>query len=198
MSSQTLHRNTLATYLALELNSDARHEYWQGEIVCMSGGSKEHSQICSNLHFQLRSRLKSSGCKAFTSEQPVTALNYLLYCYPDISVVCGNPTYEQISGIDILTNPTLLVEVLLPQSKKRDKETKLKIYKEMPSLQEYIIVAQDQPLISQYTRQNQGRWRLHHIIGLESNLTLSSLASTLPLNEIYEDVTFKTYQELQP
>ncbi len=153
---------TLEEYFALELASDARHEYWDGEIVCISNGTKEHDLIVSNVYRHLSNQLKDKNCKVFTNKQAVK--NHVLtsntppYFYPDISVVCDQPKFERINHIDMLVNPTLLVEVMSPTSKDYDKAKKLKLYQRISSLKEYLIFAQDKPQVIQYTRQNDNSW----------------------------------------
>jgi len=113
---------TLEEYYALEKGSDRRWEYWDGEIVCMSGGSREHGSITSNVLELLFDRFRGGRCRVFSEGQAVkaqaTASGYL---YPDVSIGC-DPTYEKHleRGIDLLTNPIIIVEVVSDTSGTRD------------------------------------------------------------------------------
>ena len=184
------HYYTLDEYFALEHAGHARYEYWDGEIVCMSGGSLAHAQLCGNVHFRLRQRLTGGRCRVFTSEMPVKTHTLLPYRYPDTSVVCGDLVVEKMRGIDALVNPTLIVEVLSPTSEDRDRQDKFAAYQAIPGFSEYLLVAQDTPHATHYTREQDGKWTREDLTGLNAVLTLSSLVCTLPLRDIYEEVTF--------
>lgn len=184
------HYYTLDEYFALELVGDARYEYWDGEIVCMSGGSKEHAQICSNVHFRLRQKLEGGRCRAYTSELPVKTPTLPPYRYPDVTVACGDLRFEDMRSIDALINPVLIVEVLSPTTALRDCEDKFRAYQALPSFSEYLLIAQDAPQVTHYARQTDGRWTREVHTDLDAVLTLDSIGCTLTLGEIYEDVEF--------
>ncbi|MEK6324155.1 MAG: Uma2 family endonuclease [Acidobacteriota bacterium] len=184
------HYYTLDDYFALEHAGHVRYEYWDGDIVCMSGGSLAHGRLCSNVHFRLRLRLSDGRCQTFTSEMPVKTHTLLPYRYPDITVVCGDLLVEKMRGIDALVNPVLIVEVLSPTSEDRDRQDKFAAYQAIAGFNEYLLVAQDTPHVTHYTRQQDGKWTREDLTDLNAVLTLSSVGCTLPLSEIYEDVTF--------
>lgn len=185
------HFYTLDEYFALEHVGDARYEYWDGEIVCMSGGSQEHSYIASNVHSRLQQQLRGGRCRAFTADLPVKTPTLLPYRYPDVTVACGPPTFDTMRGIDVLTNPVLIVEVMSPTSAARDQDDKFAAYQAIPTFREYLLIAQDTPHVIHYTRQPDGRWVREDVTDLEAVLKLDSVGCTLSLREIYEDVTFR-------
>ena len=182
---------SLDEYFALEQASDARYEYWNGDIVCMSGGSEAHYQISDNAFFRLRSKLAGRKCRAFTGSLPVRTPTLLPYRYPDVTVGCGELKFERIRGIDALTNPVLIVEVLSPTSEDRDREEKFTAYQAIETFSEYLLVAQNMPRVTHYTRQPDGKWMREDITELNATLTLSSIGCDTSLREIYEDVKFK-------
>jgi len=184
------HYYSLDEYFALEHAGHVRYEYWDGEIVCMSGGSRWHAQISSNVHFRLRQQLSGGQCRVFTSEMPVKTPILLPYRYPDVTVVCGNPIFENMRGIDALTNPILIVEVLSPTTEDRDREDKFAAYQAIATFSEYLLIAQDMPRVIHYTRQSDSRWECEEVTDLAASLTLSSIGCALALCDIYEDVTF--------
>ncbi|HLG15410.1 MAG TPA: Uma2 family endonuclease [Blastocatellia bacterium] len=186
------HFYSLDEYFALEHAGHVRYEYWNGEIVCMSGGSLAHGTLCSNVHFRLRQRLDGGRCRAFTSEMPVKTHTLLPYRYPDITVVCGEMIVEKMRGIDALVNPVLIVEVLSPTSEDRDRQDKFTAYQAIPGFREYLLVAQDKLHVTHYARQLDGKWNREDVTEMDAGLTLSSIACTLPMSEIYEDVTFSS------
>src|SRR5262249_21265097 len=117
MSAQPERRYTLEEYLELDNNSDERLEYWDGEIFLMGGVSDEHDQIEGNLHFLLRSRLDEGKCRTFLANMRIKVPTLPPYRYGDQSALCGKPVFEKIGGVDVLTNPTLIIEVLSPSTK---------------------------------------------------------------------------------
>lgn len=183
------HYFSLDEYFALEQASDARWEYWDGEIVCMSGGSKEHAIISGNVFFRLRQQV-SDECRAFTAELPVKTPTLPPYRYPDATVACGELRFQHIHGVDALINPLLIVEVLSPTTASHDFEEKFAAYQAIPTFREYLLIAQDMPRVTHYTWQADGRWAREDVTGLDAALTLDCIGGTLVLREIYKDVKF--------
>lgn len=184
------HYYSLDEYFALEHAGHVRYEYWDGEIFCMSSGSKEHAQICGNVFYRLRQKLGGGRCRAFTSELPVKTPTLLPYRYPDVTVACGDLNFESMRRIDALINPVLIVEVLSPSTEARDREGKFKAYQAIASFSEYLLIAQDTPHVAHYVRQADDRWTREDLTDLNAALTLDSIGCTLTLRENYEDVEF--------
>jgi Uma2 family endonuclease len=184
------HFYSLDEYFALENAGHVRYEYWDGDIVCMSGGSKEHTQIDGNVHYRLRVKLSGGPCRAFTSELPVKTPTLPPYRYPDATVGCGELKFEHIRGVDALVNPRLIIEVLSSTSSIRDHTEKFTAYKAIQSFMEYLLIAQDAPQVTHYVRQSDGRWESEVITDMGAEIVLSSVGCKLSLTEIYEDVTF--------
>ncbi|HEY6329881.1 MAG TPA: Uma2 family endonuclease [Blastocatellia bacterium] len=185
------HYFTLEEYFALENVGDARYEYWDGDIVCMSGGSESHYRISGNIYHELRNRLDRGRCTAFTAETPVKTPSLPPYRYPDVSVTCGEAEFENIQGTDVLLNPVLVVEVLSPSSEQRDAGEKFAAYKSVRGFAEYLLVEQDHPLVTHYSLQANGFWvRQPETSGLSGELVLTSVECTLSMVDIYEGVTF--------
>ena len=184
------HFYTLDEYFALEHAGDARYEYWDGEIVCMSGGSQWHTQISGNVFFRLRLQLGDARCRAFTADLPVKTPTLPPYRYPDVTVGCGHLIFEHIRGVDALTNPVLIVEVLSPASEDSDREGKFAAYQAIATFSEYLLIAQDAPHVTHYKRQPDGRWAREDVTDMETALTLDAIGCTLTLRDVYEDVTF--------
>jgi Uma2 family endonuclease len=183
------HYYTIEEYFAIERAGKARYEYWDGEIVCMSGGTPQHSTISSNIHFRLRQQLAGGNCRAWTSDMAVNTPLLPPYRYPDVSVACGRPVFETVEGIGVLTNPVLLVEVLSPGTAGRDRNEKRTAYQALPTLQEYLLVSQDTPHITHYVRQGEEWVRTDHA-DLAAAILLPSLGIELALGDIYEGVEY--------
>ena len=150
-------RYTVEQYLAMERDSAIRHEYLDGYVYAMAGESEEHGIITNNLNGFLWQRLKGSGCRTFDKDTKVqsgevptgktSAQPKKLFSYPDVLVVCGERKYLD-EYKDVLTNPTVIIEVLSPTTGEFDRGEKFIRYRTyLPSLQDYLVVAQDKPLI---------------------------------------------------
>lgn len=176
-------------YLAYDRAAPERHEYLAGDVVAMTGGSRNHSQIQVNLIAALRPMLRPRGCLVFTSDLRVKVPAANLYTYPDVSLVCGEPQFEDQHG-DILLNPHTIFEVLSPSTEGYDRGKKFQAYRTLASLQTYVLVAQDEPHVDLYVRTDGLRWTLIESVSLESQLSLPTLECMLSLETIYADVSF--------
>jgi Uma2 family endonuclease len=128
------HYYSLDEYFALEQASDARFEYWDGDIVCMTGGSLAHGMISSNVHGSLVIGLRGGRCRAFTGDMAIWTPALPPYRYPDASVVCGEVQFRHVKGLDALVNPVLVVEVTSPSTIGRDEGDKFVAYQAVPTL----------------------------------------------------------------
>ncbi|MCE2399365.1 Uma2 family endonuclease [Candidatus Poribacteria bacterium] len=165
-----------------------RSEYVKGKIIAMSGASFAHNLITANISAGLHARLRDSGCVAIANEMRVSTPSTSSYFYPDVVVVCEEPRFED-DVFDILLNPIILVEVLSPSTEAYDRGEKFIHYRQIESLQEYILVAQDKICVEIFRRQ-ENNWILTDFQNLEELLPLNSVQSELPLREIYDRVTF--------
>lgn len=184
------HYYSLDEYFALEAASDARFEYWDGDIFCMSGGSRAHIQISGNVFYRLRQRLEGGACRAFTAEQPVLTPTLPPYRYPDASAACGEPEFKHVRGVDALVNPTLIVEVLSSSTALHDQQDKFVAYQAIETFREYLLVGQDEPRVTQYRRRADGAWERRDAAGLEGSLDLESVGCSLLMRDLYEGVEF--------
>ena len=165
-----------------------RSEYINGEIIKMSGASLAHNLIKGNIFLKLHARLEGSGCLVFVNEMRVSIPTVKSYFYPDVCVVREEPRFED-DVFDSLMNPIVIVEVLSPSTESYDRGEKFAHYRQLASLQEYILVAQDQIRIEHYRRQDR-QWIFTDIEEHDEILPLPSIQCELPLQEIYERVTF--------
>jgi Uma2 family endonuclease len=155
----------------------------------MAAASYEHCLIKDNLAGETRSQLKDSPCRVVTSDLRVKVLATGLYTYPDVVIICDQPQFED-SQFDTLLNPRAVIEVLSDSTEKYDRGDKFEHYRKIPSLQEYVLVAQNRPLVHRYVRQADGDWRLTAFDDLSQALELASVPVRVPLAEVYRGVTF--------
>ncbi len=184
------HYYSLEEYFALEDASAARFEYWDGDILCMSGGSRAHATISSNVVILLGNSLRGGRCRAYTGDLAVYTPTLLPYRYPDASAACGEPEFKHIKGHDALVNPVVVVEVLSPSTGALDEGSKFAAYQAIPTLRDYLLVAQDEPRVTHHTRLESGEWERRDITGLEASLELESIGCALKLRDIYDGVAF--------
>ncbi len=178
---------TVEEYFTLVAMSQEKREYSHGHIYAMSGGSYHHSKISGNA-FAL---LLRTDCEASNSDLLVKATE-ADYFYPDASLVCGEPILVKKQGVDALTNPTLIVEVLSPSTKDFDVSDKFDAYQQIPSFREYLLIFQDKARVQQHFKDDNGWWTRIDIIGLGSQVHLRSVNGTLNMKDLYKYVVFET------
>ncbi len=188
MSAQSAPLLTPEQYLEIERAAETKSEYHDGQMYAMSGGTRRHSLLAMNFGAELRQALKHRQCFVFTSDLRVGA-HRRSYMYPDLSVVCGESLVEGAFD-DILSNPTVLVEVLSKSSEAYDRGFKFNRYRTIDSLAEYVLVSQDEARVQVFKRQPSGQWLMTDYSGLDSSCRLESLDCSIPLAEIYERVDF--------
>lgn len=180
-------------YLAFERASEIKHEYLGGEVYAMTGASRNHNKIVANTLASLHGQLRKSPCEIYPSDMRVKTRSPVLYTYPDITIVCDEPQFED-TILDTLLNPTVIIEVLSPSTEAYDRGNKFRHYRTIPSLQEYVLIAQDSRRIERYLRQPNNEWLLSEAAGPDATLTLPSIQCELALADVYEKVTFEDPQ----
>ncbi len=179
---------TPAEYLAVERQqTDAKHEYLHGQITAMSGASREHNLIVGNAFASLHAQLRGRGCEVYSNDMRVHIPATGLYTYPDIAALCAEPEFED-DQFDTLINPLVIIEVLSSSTEAYGRGDKFVHYRSIDSLQAYMLIAQDRPLIELFEQGTDGRWVLNEAQGLDSRLELEALGCVLELSEVYERV----------
>ena len=194
MSSVPTRHCTAAEYLAFEREAEARHEFVDGQIVEMSGGSVRHATICDNLLICVQARLRDTGCRDFSASLRVKIEATGNYTYPDLSVLCGEARLED-DRQDTLLNPRLIVEVLSPSTERHDRVWKFRNYQLISSFEEYVLVSQDEPRVERFLRQGDIGWLMTQVVGLDQTVRFESITCELPLIEIYEQAAFSRIHE---
>lgn len=186
---QAIQRMTEGEYLEFERADEIRHEFLDGDIFAMTGASEAHNLIAGNFFAILHLQMRGRSCKLYFADMRVKVPLSRLYTYPDITAVCGEAKFGD-GYLDTLLNPVLIVEVLSPSTERYDRGKKFQFYRDLPSLQEYVLVAQDSPRIERYVRQADDVWQLTDVKGFEAHLELVSIGCTVALADVYEQVTF--------
>lgn len=180
---------TPAEYLATERQSETKSDYWDGEVYALAGTSRNHNLIVTNTTIILGTQVKGRPCEVYVGDMRVKMIAHAVYTYPDVVVVCGRPEFEDRER-DTLLNPTVLIEVLSPSTEAYDRGAKFEAYRSLPSLSDYLLVAQDRAAVEHYTRQADDRWLLAAYTGLDAVVRIESIGCELRLADLYDKVEF--------
>ncbi len=188
MEAGKLKNLSVKEYIRIEQETAMKHEYHDGTIFAMAGGSIEHGVISGNVFGEIKIQLrnKNSSCRVFNSEVKlhIQALNK--FVYPDVMAVCGKTERSNLEQSAIV-NPVLIVEVLSKSTESYDRGDKFFFYRHIPTLKEYILIDQYKPLVEIYKKQSD-LWSIERVMGIEEQLELSAVGIHIELSHIYEDV----------
>jgi Uma2 family endonuclease len=179
-------RMTEAAYLELERTAEVRHQWIDGEVFAMAGASEEHSLIGSNLITTLSVQTRSRRCRIHGSDRLIKTGNGN-YTYADVAALCGQPEITTPHPSALL-NPSLIIEVLSPSTQTYDRGDKFEHYRTIPSLIDYVLVAQSKIHIETRVRQTDGSWLIRHYITMDSTIHLASIDANLVVSEIYRNI----------
>ena len=187
MASQPKPYLKFEEYIALERKLGAKLEYYQGQVYGMSGASPAHVFIQANLGRHLGNSLDGTPCNALGSDLRVHIEASGLYTYPDVVIICGSLILDKNQAA---VNPKILFEILSPTTRRYDLLGKFEHYRQIPSLDEYVLVEQDSYSIDRHCRLPGGQWQLTRYQGEEAILELASVNVHVPLKQIYAGVPF--------
>lgn len=180
---------TAEEYLALELASDSRSEYRNGQIIPMTGGTPAHNQIASALNALLWFGLRGKPYSLFVADQRLWIPSADLYTYPDVMVI-AHPLKLKSGRKDTVMNPLLIAEVLSESTQGYDRGDKFAAYRTISTLQEYLLIEQSKPAVEQFVKQTENQWLLTAHSGLEAKVKLQSVEVEIALADLYESVGF--------
>lgn len=176
-------------YLTRERKAEFRSEYYRGEMFAMAGASYHHNRIQQNVARHTENQLDGGPCEVLAADMRVKVNASGLYTYPDIIVLCDKPQFED-GVLDTLLNPRVLMEVLSESTEKYDRGEKFKHYRQLPSLQEYVLIAQEEALVERHVRQPDDTWLPTEFRGLPTTLEFASILVRIALTDIYRGVEF--------
>ena len=187
-------RYTVEEYFALEDASEQRHEYFEGEVYAMSGATSRHNLIAQNCAFALRQGVRGKGCKVFLEGVQLAVQTNHYYTYPDVMVTCQP---DDIEAERTMHHPVLIIEILSPSTADHDRSWKFNQYKQLPSLQHYLLVSQHTCLVEWFRREPSGVWSFTPLGELTDTLELPELTVTLRVQDIYDEISI-TPMRAQP
>lgn len=174
-------------YFVWEEKQLLRHEYLNGEIYAMGGGTQNHGRIASNIIFIVKGHLRGGGCQVGNSDCRVNILETNDYVYPDVSVTCEDSDRTATQAIQY---PCLIVEVLSPSTANYDRGDKFRLYRRNPSLQDYVLVDAEKIAIDLYRKNDRGNWEIFNYQSGD-NIELRSINLSFPIESVYEDIVFE-------
>ena len=180
---------TAEEYLELEVNSLDRHEFINGEIILMAGGSPDHNEIALNLGGALKLVLKGKPYRTFSSDQRLWVPQLNNYTYPDL-IVAAKPIELQSGRTDTITNPLLIAEVLSKGTRAYDRDDKFAAYRSIPSFQEYLLIDQYRLRVEQYSKTDANKWIFSEYSCEGDRLMLTSISVEILVSDLYENIEF--------
>lgn len=184
---------SLDEYFKLEEASEIKHEYFQGAAFAMTGASENHNLIFGEVYRNLGNQLDGKPCRPYPADFRLKIEAVNLYTYPDLSVLCGE-TQLADGRRDTFLNPTVLIEVLSDSTEVYDRGKKFEFYRTIPSLQEYLLIAQDRPHVERYRRHGHD-WLFTEYSSLDDEVALESIECTLSIASLYKRVRFEEGEE---
>ena len=178
---------SIQDYLKMENAGVVKHEYYEGEIFAMSGAKVPHNTITSNLIMVIGLKLKGRKCFPYGSDQRIHIPSNTLFTYPDISIICGEILTLNNDDYNVL-NPTVIIEVLSKSTKNYDRGGIFILYRDIPTLQEYIMIDSERILAEVFRLNEKGHWELEEYKTLADNLMIKAINETIALTEIYDGV----------
>ncbi len=191
MSAAPVLKYTIEQYLEMEDASPEKNEFYNGEIFAMAGASLNHNKIVSCTHIFIGSHLtKSKKCDIFPSDLKIHCKTNSLFTYPDLSIICGEP--EVLEGRkDIVTNPSVLIEVLSPSTQDYDRGSKFGLYRKIESLKEYITISSMEVYVEKHDKQSDGSWLLNEYKNMEESFNINSIGLEFLVGNLYNNLTFE-------
>lgn len=190
MEAKKLNNLSIPEYIEIERATDTKYEYHDGRIVAMAGGTLEHGLISGNIFGEIKFRLrdKKNNCRAMNSDIKLHIQTANKFLYPDAMVLCGE-IKKSTADPNAVMNPTVIIEVLSKSTESYDRGDKFFAYRQIISLQEYILVDQYKAQVEIYQRQSD-LWKITRITGIDQRLDIPSLGIAIDLESIYEDIVF--------
>jgi Uma2 family endonuclease len=180
---------TINEYLDLEINSNERHEYIQGEIIKMTGGTPNHNKIALNLASALNFALKKQPFQVFVADQRLWIPDYEIYTYPDIMIIKDDLQFQE-GRKDTLINAYIIVEVLSKSTRSYDKDEKFSAYRSLESFCEYLLIDQHKLQIEHYSKTDKNQWLFREYKTEKDVISFDKINFEISLIDIYDKVNF--------
>ena len=181
---------SISDYLELESTSKEKHEYYQGEIFAMAGGSLAHNRMVRNALSSIDNFLKDKGCEVFPSHLKVHVKTESAFVYPDLTIICNGPQFYE-NRKDIITNPVIIIEVLSPDTRGFDRSDKFALYRAIPSLKEYLLIDSTKVHLEKFVKKSFNEWVLSEYKSFTDKIEIATINFETKLAEFYRNVLFE-------
>jgi Uma2 family endonuclease len=188
--SYNKHHYTIEEYLQMERASNVKHEYYQGEIFAMAGAGGRHNIIFVNALGELYSHLKNKPCRPYGSDMRMHIPENTLFTYPDISIYCGDPTVID-KNKDTVIQPTIIIEILSPSTRAYDLGKKFELYRDIPTLKEYILIDTETIGVKIFRINAHNHWEPSAYKTLEETVQIPTIGISLSMQDIYNGISFE-------
>ena len=181
---------SIEEYLHSERNTPEKNEYYKGEIFAMGGTSLPHNIVFKNMFISLGVKLKGKNCQPFGSDLRIHIPKNTLFTYPDISIICGKPETTD-DKFDTVTNPSVIIEILFESTRNYDKGGKFTLYREIATLQEYILIDSEFIRVEKFKRNDDESWQLTEYKSLSDIFHIDTIDEEFLLQDVYAGVEIK-------
>ena len=178
---------SIEEYLEMEQSSIEKHEYYKGEIFAMSGAKMPHNTISKNLLGTLFTKLKGKKCQPYGSDVRIHIESNTLFAYPDISIICDEVITRNNDDFNVL-NPVVIIEILSQSTKNYDRGEKFKLYRDIPTLKEYILIDSESIHIETFRLNEKNHWELEEYNFVTEELYVKAVNEKILITDIYEGV----------
>lgn len=179
-----------ADFLKWERLQEYKHEYAEGEIIAMAGASLNHNKILKNVIVNIGSYLKSNSCDIYPSDLRIAVKSKNSFFYPDATIICGDPQFEDNSIPDTVKNPAVIFEILSPSTEDYDLGKKLFFYMQIESLEQYIIIDSQNIHVRIATKMDNGTWKFSELTQKEDSFFINPISLEILLTDLYDGVKF--------
>lgn len=177
-------------FLDWERKQEYKHEYAGGQVFAMAGASINHNKICSNIIGRVWNHLQDKECSVYPSDLRIAVKSKNSFFYPDATIICGEPEFDDDKIKDTVKNPSVIFEILSPATEDYDIGKKLFFYMQIESLQQYIIIDSRNVHLRITTKTDDGTWKIAELMGKEDLISIESIGVDIPLSDIYSGIKF--------
>ena len=186
MGEKVLATYSIAEYLAWEQAAELRHEFHNGELFAMAGGTRNHGKLGANIITELTIIERKNGCTTYNGDVKIRIEASNRFVYPEASVVCGK-IETSVHDADSITNPVLVAEVLSDSTEAYDRGAKFRLYQQLPAFREYLLIDQHRPVVTVFYRREDKIWEMREVMGLDQSIPLQSLDANIQMADLYRN-----------
>lgn len=184
---------TIEEYLEWEKAGRDKHEFYQGEVFAMAGANRRHNLIATNLMRDIATALRRDPCQPYGSDMRIHIPENSLFTYPDLTIICGEPI-SSVHDEDSFIHPVVIIEILSPSTRNYDRGEKFRLYQDIPTLKEYIMVDMESVQIEVFRLNEENRWVLQRYQALSDQVFIAAVNVLLPISSIYENTRLAAEQ----